>query len=128
MSGCTFPNLFDFHPPFQLDGNFGGSAGIAEILLQSHEGYIEPLAALPENWKSGEFSGFCARGGFEIYVKWNNNKAEKIIVTSKQGGTCRIKTELNKLMNDGSEMDFVKCEDGIISFETSAGGVYELEI
>ena len=126
LAGCTFPNLFDFHPPFQLDGNFGGSAGIAEILLQSHEGYIEPLAALPKNWKSGEFSGFCARGGFEVCVKWNDNKAEKIVITSKKGSVCRIKTDLFKLLKDDIEISFEKDENGIISFETESGGIYEL--
>lgn len=125
LSGCTFPNLFDFHPPFQLDGNFGGSAGIAEILLQSHEGYIEPLAALPDNWKSGEFSGLCARNGFELSAKWSNCEAEKIVLKSKRGAVCKIKTNLTKITQNGVEINYEKDENGIISFETSEGGVYE---
>ena len=127
LSGCTFPNLFDFHPPFQLDGNFGGSAGIAEMLLQSHEGYIEPLAALPETWKNGEYSGLCARNGFEISVKWNNCKAEEISVISKHGGKCRIKTELGTVTKNGEKIQ-VDSNNGIISFDTIKGGIYEIRV
>ena len=125
LTGCTFPNLFDFHPPFQLDGNFGGSAGIAEILLQSHEGYIEPLAALPEAWKTGKFSGLCARSGFELSAEWQEGKAEKITIISKAGKTCRIKTELGRVTSDGREVPFVN-DNGILTFDTAAGGIYEI--
>lgn len=127
LTGCTFPNLFDFHPPFQLDGNFGGSAGIAELLLQSHEGYIEPLAALPDAWKSGEYTGLCARNGFELSVKWNCGKAEKITVISLKGQNCRIKTDLTKVLMNGNEVEY-SYENGIISFETTEGGVYEIGV
>lgn len=127
LSGCTFPNLFDFHPPFQLDGNFGGSAGIAEILLQSHEGYIEPLAALPDVWKDGEYSGLCARNGFELSVKWKNGKAERIIVVSKCGMPCRIKTDLRTIKYNGTAVKYAD-ESGILAFETVEGGVYEIEL
>ena len=127
LSGCTFPNLFDFHPPFQLDGNFGGSAGIAEMLLQSHEGYIEPLAALPEAWESGEYSGLCARNGFEISVKWSNYKAEKIAIKSNCGGKCYIKTDLGTVTENNAEIDFID-NNGIISFDTIKGGIYEIRV
>ncbi len=127
LTGCTFPNLFDFHPPFQLDGNFGGSAGIAEMLLQSHEGYIEPLAALPKAWTNGEYSGLCARNGFELSVKWSDGNAEKITVVSKCGGKCRIKTVLTSVTANGESIDFTS-DKGIISFETTEGGVYEIGI
>ncbi len=125
LTGCTFPNLFDFHPPFQLDGNFGGSAGIAEILLQSHEDCIEPLAALPEAWNSGEYSGLCARDGFELSVKWSDGKAEKIKVVSKCGKVCRIKTELSKVAKDGVVLSCT-ADNGILTFSTVEGGVYEI--
>lgn len=128
LTGCTFPNLFDFHPPFQLDGNFGGSAGIAELLLQSHEGYIDPLSSLPEAWKSGEYSGLCARSGFEVSVKWNNGKAEKITVISKCGKECKIKTDLASVSENGTKINFNKDENGVISFVTVIGGVYEIGV
>lgn len=128
LKGCTFPNLFDFHPPFQLDGNFGGSAGIAELLLQSHEGYIEPLSSLPEAWKSGEYSGLCARKGFELSVKWNNGKAEKITILSKCGEVCKIKTNLSNVYENGIQISFNRDENGIISFSTTKGGVYEIRM
>ena len=125
LTGCTFPNLFDFHPPFQLDGNFGGSAGIAELLLQSHEGYIEPLAALPENWKSGEYSGLCARNGFEVSVKWSQGKAERIIIKSLKGQECRIKTTLSEVYSSGKSVEY-SVENDILIFATNKGEVYEI--
>ena len=127
LSGCTYPNLFDFHPPFQLDGNFGGSAGIAELLLQSHEGFIEPLAALPKNWETGEYCGLCARNGFEISVKWKECKAENITVISHRGGRCNLKTDLKNIRINNSLVDF-SVSDGIISFDTVEGGVYKLGV
>ncbi len=125
LTGCTFPNLFDYHPPFQLDGNFGGSAGIAEMLLQSHEGYIEPLASLPDVWSDGEYSGLCARDGFELSVKWRGGKAESIKVVSKRGMRCNIKTSLTKITMNGCAV-YYTMNNGIISFETLEGGVYEI--
>lgn len=126
LSGCTFPNLFDFHPPFQLDGNFGGSAGIAEMLLQSHEDAIVPLAALPDQWKDGAYEGLRARGGFEISAQWSSGRETRLGVVSKAGGECRIRTCLRHVfdLNGAVASDFA---DGILCFHTKQDGVYRIE-
>ena len=89
--GGTYANLFDAHPPFQIDGNFGGTAGITEMLLQSHAGYIHLLPALPDNWQSGSIKGVRARGGFTIDMEWKESRITRLSVTSQSGGTCRIR-------------------------------------
>ena len=87
----TLPNLWDNHPPFQIDGNFGGTSGVAEMLLQSHENYIAPLACMPDEWAEGSYTGLVARGGFEFDVKWQGGCATEMTVHSKVGNLCRIK-------------------------------------
>ena len=88
--GGTYPNLLDAHPPFQIDGNFGGSAAVVEMLMQSTEDEIRLLPALPDAWANGSIKGICARGGFEISMEWDNKALKKLTVFSKKGGSTRL--------------------------------------
>lgn len=108
--GGSYPNLFDAHPPFQIDGNFGGAAGIVEMLVQSHLNSIDILPALPDSLKEGSISGACARGGFELSFEWKNGKLISLNVLSKAGKKCKLKYNNN----------FVK-------FETQKGEEYKFD-
>lgn len=91
--GGTYPNMLDAHQPFQIDGNFGCTAGIAEMLMQSHQGAIHLLPALPNVWKNGAIKGLISRGGYEIDLSWENNKVSVLKVKAKINGNCRLRSE-----------------------------------
>ncbi len=124
----TNNNLWDVHPPFQIDGNLGGTAGVAEMLLQSHEGYIEPLAAIPSAWNTGSYSGLVARGNFEVAASWSGGQMNEIRVTSKAGEQCRLKYynvgSATVTASDGSAVSVTKESDDLISFATKKGVSY----
>ena len=89
--GGTYPNLFDAHPPFQIDGNFGCTSGISEMLLQSYDGEIYVLPALPDIWAKGSITGLMAQGGFKVDMEWENHKLTRLVIYSALGGNCRLR-------------------------------------
>ena len=122
LTRCTLNNLWDTHPPFQIDGNFGATAGIAEMLMQSHEGYIHLLPALPDNWSTGSFHGLTARGAFEVSLKWKDKIISQIEILSKTGHDCKI-----YVGNAYSSEDY-PVENGYISFKTVPNEKYIIEL
>ncbi|MGM0460529.1 MAG: glycosyl hydrolase family 95 catalytic domain-containing protein, partial [Bacteroidota bacterium] len=124
----TLPNLWTVHPPFQIDGNLGTMAGVAEMLIQSHEGFIELLPALPKAWETGSFNGLVARGNFEIELNWENRKISFFKVISKNGGKCSIRHNNLKgaQIEDsaGKKITYSKKSNDVIEFNTNKSGEY----
>lgn len=125
--GGAYPNLFDAHPPFQIDGNFAGTAGMIEMLLQSQHNEIHLLPALPSTWKSGQASGLVARGNFVVDIDWNNGKLSNANILARIGGTCTIRTNepiTIKTLGLQSEKSTIGYT---LTFKTEKGKSYRLE-
>ena len=126
----TSYNLWNVGPPFQIDGSFGATAGVSEMLLQSHEGYIEPLAALPAAWANGSYTGLIARGNFEVSAAWENGTAKTFNITSKSGGTASVYypsiTSAYVIDGDGNTVSYQVTGTDLISFETEVGKTYTI--
>ena len=123
----TATNLWDLHPPFQIDGNFGGTAGIAEMLIQSHGDLIEPLAALPREWNDGEYSGLKARGGFTVSAKWESGIPKTVKIASGAGKTARVRCRgilSASVADENGSPVLSKIDDGALRFDTEAGKTY----
>ncbi|MBS1573797.1 MAG: glycoside hydrolase family 95 protein, partial [Bacteroidetes bacterium] len=123
-----YPQLFAMcGTPMQVDGTFGITAGITEMLIQSHEGVIDLLPALPDEWREGEINGVHARGAFELNIKWKEGKLEVAQLFSKQGAVCRIRAHVPVFITGRGKRIKTKMKEDVIEFPTEKGIVYTIE-
>lgn len=130
LRSSTLPNLWDTHPPFQIDGNFGATSGMTEMLLQSHSGYIAPLPALPDVWADGSVKGLVARGNVEVDMAWKNKQLTSLKLQPHVAGPVVIdfpNIETATLLKNGEKARFTKLQDGRISIEATAGDILILQ-
>ena len=111
LKNGTLDNLWDTHAPFQIDGNFGGTAGIVEMLMQSHMGFIHLLPSLPDAWSEGRVAGICAKGGFDVEITWSEGKMQEAVINSKSGSRCNL-----------------RYGDSTLSFNTKKGSSYRISV
>lgn len=127
LAHSTLPNLFDNHPPFQIDGNFGGAAGVAEMLLHSHTGELHLLPALPAGWQEGEVRGLRARGGYTVGMKWAAGALEAARILAVRGGQCRLRTAMPvRIEREGEAVAMESNDDGTIAWTAEAGCTYRV--
>ena len=123
-------NLWDTHPPFQIDGNFGYTAGVTEALMQSNMGYINLLPALPDVWADGSFRGLVARGNFEVDALWEDKTVKEIKILSNNGGTCTVQFESGAMVTitdkNGNPVSYTTLQENRYSFETKKGETYRI--
>lgn len=119
-----YPNFWDLHPPFQIDGNFGFTSGVNEMLMQSHCGFIHLLPALPTAWRKGKITGLIARGNFTVDIEWNNGKLTEAKITSNMGGKCKIHYANSEITVDS----ICESENGFAEFDTVKGKTYTIKI
>lgn len=127
LAFSTNPNMLNSYPPFQIDGNLGGTAAVAEAVMQSCSGEINLLPALPEEWSEGSMKGLRAKGGFGVDIEWSGGKLKKAEITSDLGGECRVRANcVVSIVCDGASVGS-RIEDGVIVFNTEKGGKYTVK-